>query len=80
MKGLSEHYEYRAICAIKKRFGPSIMPYVIRRLHDAPGPHKRWRCTDTGSGAYIDFGIRRDRKLIVFEAHNAGAAHAPSGS
>ena len=64
---LTEKARRRAIAALERRFGQSMLPYTFRRA----APH-RWRVRDEESGSFIDFDFRANR-LTVLDEHDGAA-------
>lgn len=61
--GLDESQEKRAIRALERRFGQSMLPYRIARK-----AQNGWLITDDENGASLTFGFRGAR-LVVRSEH-----------
>lgn len=63
---LTEPARKKAIVALERRFGQSMLPYSFRRL----APH-RWRVRDDESGSHIEFDFRAGRLVVLAERDSA---------
>lgn len=63
-KRLSESEKRKAIRAIERRFGKSVLPYTFRRH---PGGLGLWQITDQENGCYLVFAVNGNRISIRIE-------------
>jgi hypothetical protein len=65
---LPDHAKRRAVRALERRFGASLMPYAFRPEDGA------WRVVDVESGSWIHFTFARNRLVVLCEHDGAALA------